>query len=70
MTISVLLFAKLTYESNLELYICIVLVNIRNIYVKYPYCGPTHLHAKEIQCRCISFFLYSKVTNSSCCKWS
>ena len=25
-----------------KLYICIVLVSIRNIYVKYSHCGPIH----------------------------
>ena len=26
-----------------KLYICIVLINIRNIYVKYSHCGRIHL---------------------------
>ena len=30
-----------------KLYICIVLVNIRNIYVKYSHCGPMHFKVKQ-----------------------
>ena len=27
-----------------KLYICMVLVNIRNIFVKYSHCGPIHIN--------------------------
>ena len=35
---------KKYFIRNAKQYICIILVNINNIYAKYSYCGPIHFH--------------------------
>ena len=38
-SLKILFFQEIFHKNN-QLYICIVLFNFRNIYVKYSHCGP------------------------------
>ena len=50
-----------------KLYICIVLVDIKNIFVKYSHCGPIHFMSLFIRVMYMGFLKQTSFTNRKKC---